>query len=111
MQFYQAANDVQALADEAQEVRDACITLWVHAGIAAADVLCCRRLGEHATGDNHNFAVGVLKKVDAQLAKSLKTLLDLKTPAGYSAARLSDDDAKRAARAAGALVEAAQSVR
>lgn len=44
---------VRALADEAADVSDAYVTLLVHAGIAAADVICCQRLGEHALGDSH----------------------------------------------------------
>jgi hypothetical protein len=48
------------LADEAADVADAYVTLLVHAGIAASDVICCARLGEHAQGDNHVEAVALL---------------------------------------------------
>jgi hypothetical protein len=43
-----AAEIVDAFADEDLDLDDACVTLLVHAGIAAADVVCCRRLGKHA---------------------------------------------------------------
>lgn len=59
-QFADAAEVVADLADDADDVADAYVTLLVHAGIAAADVLCCARLGEHAMGDNHNDAVALL---------------------------------------------------
>ncbi len=59
-QFWDAASVVRGLADEAADVADAYVTLLVHAGIAASDVICCARLGEHAQGDNHVEAVALL---------------------------------------------------
>ena len=44
-QFVEAAETVESLADDANDVADAYVTLCVHAGIAAADVICCKRLG------------------------------------------------------------------
>jgi len=41
-----SGRDVEALADDANDVADAYVTLCVHAGIAAADVICCTRFGE-----------------------------------------------------------------
>jgi hypothetical protein len=35
------------------DVADAYVTMCVHAGIAAADVICCSRLGRRWQGDNH----------------------------------------------------------
>lgn len=94
--FRDAASNVMALADDEQDVLDACITLWVHAGVAAADVLCCKRLGEHAQGDNHNEAVALLSKVDNLRANDLALLLRLKTPVSYGAGRSTAADGKRA---------------
>jgi len=45
-QLVEAAETVEALADDANDVADAYVTLCVHAGIAAADVICCTRFGE-----------------------------------------------------------------
>lgn len=42
---------------------DAYVPLCVHAGIAASDVVCCAKLGEHAQGENHDEAVGLLAPV------------------------------------------------
>lgn len=94
--------------DEFDEHTDAFVTLCVHAGIAAADVICCVRLGEHAQGENHNEAVELLQRADKGSARHLSTLLGAKSKAAYSYSSTSDDDRKRAGRAAEALVEAAR---
>lgn len=106
-QFYLAAETIEMIIDD-QEVADAYVTLCVHAGIAAADAICCAKLGEHAHGDDHQAAVALLAKADRAAAKNLKALLDMKTRSGYSAIPTSKTDQKRAGRAAAALLSAAQ---
>lgn len=49
---------------DSDELSDAYVTLCIHAGIAAADVICCRRLGVHNQGENHNEAIASLGRVD-----------------------------------------------
>jgi hypothetical protein len=49
-QFLEAAMNIRELADDEADVGDAFVTLCVHAGIAAADVLCCVALGVHCAG-------------------------------------------------------------
>lgn len=39
--------------------------LYVNAGIAAADVICCVRLGTHSNTGNHHEARNLLKKADS----------------------------------------------
>lgn len=90
---------------------DAAVTLFVHAGIAAADVLCCAGLGEHARGESHADAVALLARVSQPHAKDLRLLLSLKSPAAYSDRSAGLEDLKRAARAATRLVEAAARAR
>jgi hypothetical protein len=107
-QFFLAAETIAATIDD-QDVADAYVTLCVHAGVAAADAICCARLGEHAQGDEHQEAVALLTKADRTIAKHLKVLLDLKTRSGYSAIPTSKTDQKRAGRAAAALLAAARS--
>ncbi len=115
-QFLRAALDVEELSEltkEEADVRDAVVTLYVHAGIAAADVICCKRLGQYSLGSNsHNEAEGLLKKVTepdgTQLAKRLAQLLKVKTKAGYKAQSVSAGDHRTAKRAAEKLVHAAQ---
>lgn len=43
-QFLLAADTIAAVVNDS-EVADAYVTLCVHAGIAAADVLCCAKFG------------------------------------------------------------------
>jgi dihydropteroate synthase len=109
-QFLDAAQTIADLADDAQDVTDAFVTMCVHAGIAASDVLCCARLGVHAVGENHQEAVGLLRRVDAQLARDLATLLGLKTKSGYSAHPTGAEERLRVDRAANRLVQAARAV-
>lgn len=106
-QFREAAFSIIDLTDDAAEVGDAYVTLLVHAGIAAADAICCARLGEHASGESHTQAVEILGRVDKRLAEDLATLLAMKTKAGYDHRPVSADDRRRAERAADRLVEAA----
>jgi hypothetical protein len=107
-QFFAAADLVQILADEEPDLTDAYITLCVHAGVAAADVLCCARLGEHAKGENHQEAIDLLTRVDRELARHLHSLLTMKTRAAYSSTPSSHTERKRAGRAMSQLVLAAR---
>lgn len=106
--FMEAAEVAKAF-DEADELRDACVTLWTRSGTASADYLCCTRLGEYHSSDNHNAAVAILAEVDKELAEHLRRLLSLKTKAGYSGAPASAEDAKVAERAAFKLLQTARS--
>lgn len=106
LQFYEAANDIADLAGDADDIADAYVTLLVHAGIAAADVLCCASLGEHAKGESHSDAVSLLKKVDTAHANDLGALLSMKTRAGYSSTSISATDRTRAQRACERLIGA-----
>jgi hypothetical protein len=108
-QFSEAAAIIETLADE-KDLTHAYITLCVHAGIAAADVICCVRLGEHATGPGHDEAIPMLRRVDPKLASSLKILIDMKTPAGYSDQPLSIPKRRQAKRAAENLMNAARAI-
>lgn len=99
--------------DEAEaEFGDSLVTLCVHAGIAAADVLCCKGLGYLVQGDDHMQAVAELAKVPPdgrQRSKDLRVLLQMKAAAAYAAPPVSADQRKRAWRRAENLVEAARS--
>jgi hypothetical protein len=105
-QFWEVAGLVQVLADgqEPGEIGDAYVTLCVHAGIAAADALCCAGLGEHAQGESHIDAVQLLGKVDADASRALSALLKMKTKAGYSHTAATAEEFKRAGRNAEALL-------
>jgi hypothetical protein len=106
-QFWSAAQTIETFADDETSIADAYTTLAVHAGVAAADVICCVRVGEHARGDDHDEAVALLAKADRARAKDLATLLRMNSRAGYSHEPISRADRQRAQRAAGRLVQAA----
>ena len=108
-QFADAARVVHELADEAADVVDAYVTLCVHAGIAAADVVCAAKLGVYARGENHADAVRLLTQVDPGLARHLEALLDMKTLAGYGHEPVTPERGVRAGRAMDALMAAARS--
>jgi hypothetical protein len=107
-QFAAAAEVVHDLAEEADDVADAYVTMCVHAGIAAGDVICAAVLGAHAQGENHQEAVKLLATVDKRASRHLATLLKMKTLAGYSHMPVNRDRALRAGRAMDALMEAAR---
>lgn len=109
-QFMDAANTIETLADDAADVADAYVTMCVHAGIAAADVICCARLGQHARGEDHVSAIRLLDQAGPDEAKHLRALLGMKTKAGYTSIPVSGSEHKRAGRAAKALLEAAERV-
>lgn len=106
-QFLAAAELIEDAVSN--ETADAYVTLCVHAGIAAADVICCARIGRHAQGDNHAAATALLKKANAaDSAKRLEVLLSMKSKAGYAHLPSSATDVKRAGRAAKSLLEEAE---
>jgi hypothetical protein len=110
-QFFDAAETIRDFAQDEDEVGDAFVTLCVHAGVAAADVICCVELGVHAQGEDHNQALTLLRKVRPggdELAKSLGPLLGMKTRAGYSHRAVTSEDRKRAYRNAQRLLRAAR---
>jgi hypothetical protein len=108
-EFYDQARNLRELNEG--ETGDAFVTLCVHAGIAAADALCCHHLGEHYKGENHAEAVTLLKQVQPDgddLGRALHTLLSLKTRAGYGHEPATTDMIKKAQRAAEKLLSAVE---
>ncbi|MBD7918669.1 hypothetical protein H9657_10330 [Cellulomonas sp. Sa3CUA2] len=106
-QFAGVAADQLELAARPSDIADAYVTLAVHAGIAAADAVCCARLGHYSRSESHHELVELLRSADGALARHLQTLLALKTQAGYAAGSVSAGDVLRAQRAMDALVRAA----
>ena len=104
--FRGAASDVMDLADDEQDVLDACITLWVTRGsppptrCAAGGWASTRRV--RTTTRRWRC----WRRFDKDRGKDLGVLLALKTPASYGAGRSTAAEAKRARRAAERLVEA-----
>ncbi|ULP48360.1 hypothetical protein [Mycolicibacter virginiensis] len=91
-----------------KEMPNAAGDLYVDAGIAASDVICCVRLGEHSNTGNHSEAVALLKQADSGSERHLNTLLNLKNKAAYMHQDLTVAELKKMNRAAEYLVEAAK---
>jgi hypothetical protein len=100
--------DNGALLTDDEDRRNASATLFVDAGIAAADVLCCKRLGAHAQGQDHNDAVELLARVDPSMAKQLGALLTRKSRISSSDRALPISEFRKVQRAATKLVQAAK---
>lgn len=109
-QFLRAAKLIDVFADDGDDLADAYTTLCVHAGIAAADAICCARLGEMARGDDHRWAVELIGKVGKAYANDLGALLGMKTRAGYDHTPISTTERKRAGRLASRLFAEAQRI-
>lgn len=110
-QFLDAAETIREFASEEADVGDAYVTLCVHAGIAAADVVCCITLGGYARGQDHGDAVQLLRSVapdGRNLSSALAALLGMKTRAGYGVEPVNADHRRRARRNAQSLVAAAR---
>lgn len=75
----------------------------IDSGIAAADAICCSRLGVYSAGESHNEAIVLLENAEPDVAKHLRTLLNFKSKVVYSHRPVTTDDHKKASRAASKL--------
>lgn len=108
VEFLEAAESQRKVSPQRA---NAWVTLYIHAGIAAADVICCRALGYHARGEDHVQALSLLRSIQPDgpgLANALGVLLAMKTKAGYGEQTVGADDRVRAPRRASELVSAAR---
>lgn len=83
----------------------------VLAAIAAADAICCLRLGKRNSSDRHSDAVGLLAAVSPQgkaLARHLQTVLGEKDAVHYGVSLVTESRTKRILRSAEHLVAAAE---
>jgi len=97
--------------DEDPEGRRVAVSNAVLAGIAAADAMCCARLGRHAVGDDHRAAaelVGAIGPEGRQATRALTALLGVKHKAQYQIATVGKADATAAIRRAQSLIAAAE---
>lgn len=86
---------------------DVYVTLAVHAGIAAADVICIGALGQYSATGAHDEAIALLSKVDGSARAALARLLSLKTKAGYTHRPASSSDIAMAEKALERLMHTA----
>ena len=114
-QRYEQARAFAELAElnpESDEgpTRSAAVSNAVLAGIAAADLICCRRLGRHAAGDDHQQGLGLVEEageVGREARRHLETLLSIKHKAQYEEVDLTVTEARRAIRAMRSILELA----
>jgi hypothetical protein len=102
VEFFDAAEHLE------NDMPNAAGDLFVDAGIAASDVICCVRLGVHSSSGSHSDAIALLKTADMGFKRHLSTLLGLKNKAAYTHLDLSTAECKKMNRAASQLVEAAK---
>ncbi|MFZ2526973.1 MAG: hypothetical protein WAX14_04855 [Rhodococcus sp. (in: high G+C Gram-positive bacteria)] len=103
------ANEFFDAADHlGEEMSNAAGDLYIDAGIAAADVLCCVRLGVHSNTGNHSEAVALLERADSGSERHLNTLLNVKNKTAYTHQDLTAAELKKMNRAAEHLLEAAK---
>lgn len=88
---------------------NACIGNAVLAGIAACDAICVAAIGERYAGQDHTAAAELLGRVDRELGKRLRDLVELKYTSHYGDHLLRPSERDMALRRASALVEAARS--
>jgi hypothetical protein len=102
--------DARQFLEAAQllDAPDVVATCAIHAAIAASGAITCHALGERSRDGNHGSAVDLLRRVDAQLATSLKRALDRKTQAGNESVDVSTADAARCVKWAEQLLAAAE---
>jgi hypothetical protein len=99
--------------DRDPDGRRVAVSNAVLAGIAAADAICCARLGKHAVGDDHTAAVDLVRGIGpagAAAARALTALLAIKNKAQYQAGSIGRADAAAAVRRAQSLIDAAEGV-
>jgi hypothetical protein len=98
------------LEDDREEFASVAAGNAVLAGIAAADALCCKGLGERARDRDHRKAAELVKNSSARGARHkslLLRLLDLKDEAHYGFLDVSPGSAQRAVNSARELVDGA----
>lgn len=101
----------QAAAGEGDEARNVAAGNAVLAAVAASDALTCLRLGRHSRGHAHQEAAALLRTVrpdGARLARDLATALTVKDAAHYGSVFVSATTLRTTLRAAGRLVDAAE---
>lgn len=105
--FWQSAEDLRELDDDQ---RNSIVSLYVLAGIAASDAICCARLGERSSSDNHSDATALLKRAAPQLVAPLQRLLSGKSAAAYGATAASVHRQAEARSAALKLIDGARAL-
>jgi hypothetical protein len=95
----------ELIATEDGAAINVAVGLAVLAGIAAADAICMAATGERYSGQDHTAAADLLGRVDRNLGRRLRNLVDLKPGSHYGGSLLNVRNRTEAIRAARALVD------
>lgn len=108
---HEAADLVGSDVDDTYAAKVA-VSLYVLAGISAADAIGAGAVGERWRGEDHAGAIGFLRSTvpDDKPSRHLATVLDLKDTAHYSTALINTDAQKKAERASAALIAKARAL-
>lgn len=102
-----------AASEQRQAASNAAAGNAVLASIAAADAICCLRLGPYHAGEDHRAAATLLERVrpgGADLARDLAKVLALKDQAHYSGEGIATTRVTSVLRSAARLVGEAQAL-
>lgn len=105
--FLKAADFIEAEISNDDDLADAYVTLCIHAGIAAADVICCFYRMEYSVDPDHKQAIVLLAQVDRSSSVHLDTLVQLKTKSAYTHEHSTAAICEKVGIAAAELVEVA----
>lgn len=106
MEYQNLANSISIVNTDS--ARNATAGNAVLAGIAAADAICCIRLGERSASSDHSDAVTLLAKVDKKLAQDLATLIGQKPISHYGDTFVGLESLRSCMRAMDRLIETAK---
>jgi len=106
IEFWRSAEDLFELDGDGNSI----VSLYVLAGIAASDALCCAKVGQYSQSENHADALAVLRRAAPELTASLQRLLSRKTEWAYGGSAVSASRIAEARAAATKLVDAARLV-
>lgn len=95
----------ELIATEDGAAINVAVGLAVLAGIAAADAICIAATGERYSGQDHAAAAELLGRVDRNLGRRLRGLVDLKPASHYGERLLTVTDRTKAIRAGRGLVD------
>ncbi|MFT3797738.1 hypothetical protein [Microbacterium sp.] len=104
--FWESAENERSLDADPNAIA----ALYVLAGIAAADAICCRKLGEYSRSESHDEAISLIKRVSPDLAAPLRRLLADKSLDAYGAAAVSARRVEQTRTASARLIEAARTL-
>ncbi|WP_084104847.1 hypothetical protein [Demequina sp. NBRC 110056] len=98
----------ELVSEEPGAGANVCVGVAVLAAIAASDAVCIGATGERYSGTDHAAAATLLERVDRELGRALKRVVDVKNESHYGSGLIGEADRTMALRNARHLVEEAR---